>query len=63
MEERVQGAGGRGLEGSAMPTEYERLRDKFIGQGMSFSGAQKKAAKIYNSRRRKGDKPVHGKGK
>lgn len=46
-----------------MPAEYERLRDKFLGQGMSFKGAQKKAAKIYNARRRKGEKPVSGKGK
>ncbi len=63
MEERAQGAGCRGLEDNVMPSEYERVRDKFIGQGMSFSGAQKKAAKIYNSRRRKGDKPVQRKGK
>ena len=46
-----------------MPAEYERLRDKFIGQGMAHKAAQRKAARICNARRSKGDKPVGRKGK
>ena len=46
-----------------MPEKYEALRDKFIGQGMTPKAAQRKAARIYNSQLRKGDRPVGRKGK
>lgn len=32
-----------------MPKGYEKMRDKFIREGMSKPGAQRKAARIYNS--------------
>lgn len=41
-----------------MPAEYERMRDVFVAQGWSFRDAQRKAAKIYNYRRKRGEKPV-----
>ena len=41
-----------------MPKAYEKLRDKFIAQGMSVKEAKRKAARIYNSMRKKGQKPV-----
>lgn len=44
-----------------MPRMYERLRDKFKREGLSTAAAQRKAAKIYNSRNPK--KPVTGKHK
>lgn len=34
-----------------MPAAYEKMRDKFIGQGMSTKAAKGKAARIYNARR------------
>jgi hypothetical protein len=33
-----------------MPAGYEKLRDKFIKQGMSRKAAQRKAAKIWNEK-------------
>lgn len=33
-----------------MPAQYERIRDKFISQGMSEEEAKRRAAKIYNSK-------------
>jgi len=33
-----------------MPAGYERLRDKFIREGMSKKAAQKKAARIWNAK-------------
>lgn len=33
-----------------MPHGYEKLRDKFMKQGMTKEAAQKKAAKIWNSK-------------
>jgi hypothetical protein len=41
-----------------MPKQYEAIRDKFIAQGMSTKEAKTRAAKIYNARRKKGQKPV-----
>jgi hypothetical protein len=41
-----------------MPKAYEKMRDKFKSEGMSDKGAKKKAAKIYNSTRKKGQRPV-----
>ena len=32
-----------------MPKAYEKMRDKFIAQGMSTKAAKTKAAKIYNA--------------
>lgn len=46
-----------------MPKAYEKMRDKFKKQGMSDKAAKAKAAKIYNSRRKKGQKPVSRKSK
>lgn len=44
-----------------MPKGYERLRDKFIREGMTKKGAEKKAAKIWNAKH-KGGRTV-GKGR
>lgn len=32
-----------------MPKGYEKMRDKFISEGMTKKNAQKKAARIWNS--------------
>jgi hypothetical protein len=45
-----------------MPETYERMRDEFKRQGLSDREAKRKAAKIYNSRRKVGQKPVTPKG-
>jgi hypothetical protein len=42
-----------------MPKAYEKMRDKFTGEGMAYKAAQGKAAAIYNSRNP--DAPVTGK--
>jgi hypothetical protein len=34
-----------------MPAAYEKMRDKFIGQGLSSKAAKGKAARIYNAGR------------
>jgi hypothetical protein len=44
-----------------MPKQYEAMRDKFIKEGMSPKSAKGKAPRIYNSKRKKGQKPVTGK--
>lgn len=44
-----------------MPKGYEKMRDSFIKSGMSSKAAQKKAAKIWNSKH-KGKEAV-GRGK
>jgi hypothetical protein len=41
-----------------MPEAYEGMRDEFKSDGMSDKGAKKKAARIFNARRRPGQKPV-----
>jgi len=46
-----------------MPKQYEAIRDRLIVDGMSPKKAKEKAAKIYNARRKKGQKPVTGKHK
>lgn len=33
-----------------MPKGYERMRDKFIAEGMSEKAANSKAARIWNSK-------------
>lgn len=43
-----------------MPKQYEAMRDKFKGEGLSDKAAKTKAAKIYNSGRKPGQKPVTG---
>ena len=46
-----------------MPKEYEKIRDKFEGQGMPAKAAKTKAAKIYNAKRKPGQAPVTRKSK
>jgi hypothetical protein len=41
-----------------MPKKYEAIRDKLLKQGKSAKAAKKSAARIYNSQRKKGEKPV-----
>lgn len=41
-----------------MPKKYEKMRDSFKRQGMSDKAAKGKAARIYNSQRKAGSKPV-----
>ncbi len=41
-----------------MPREYEAIRDRLIRKGFGVREAKTKAAKIYNSRRKAGQKPV-----
>lgn len=41
-----------------MPKRYEAMRDKFKDEGMKDKSAKKKAARIYNATRKKGQKPV-----
>lgn len=41
-----------------MPRAYEAMKSKFMKSGMSKKAAEKKAARIYNSRRKPGSKPV-----
>ncbi len=44
-----------------MPKGYEKMRDKFMSEGLSEKAAQTKAAKIWNSKHP--DNPVTGKHK
>lgn len=46
-----------------MPIKYEKIRDKCIKKGGSTKSCKTKAAKIYNSQRKRGQKPVTGKTK
>lgn len=46
-----------------MPKKYEKMRDKFKSEGMSDKAAKGKAARIYNSNRKPGQKPVTRKSK
>jgi hypothetical protein len=41
-----------------VPKKYEAMRDSFKKKGMSDKDAKKKAARIYNGTRKKGQKPV-----
>jgi hypothetical protein len=45
-----------------MPPRYEAMRDKFEKQGLKPKAAKKKAARIYNATRKKGQAPVTRKG-
>lgn len=44
-----------------MPKQYERMRDKFIKEGMTERAAKEKAARIYNAKHP--NKPVTRKSK
>jgi hypothetical protein len=39
-----------------MPKMYEEIRDKLVKKGMKYDAAQKKAAMIYNGKRKKNKK-------
>ncbi len=41
-----------------MPKEYEAIRDRMIRKGYSVKESKTRAAKIYNARRKPGEKPV-----
>jgi hypothetical protein len=41
-----------------MPRKYEKIRDKCISKGGAAATCKTKAAKIYNSQRKRGAKPV-----
>jgi hypothetical protein len=41
-----------------MPKVYEQMRDKFKKEGMKDKPAKKKAARIFNAKRKKGQAPV-----
>jgi hypothetical protein len=43
-----------------MPKQYEAIRDALIAKGASVADAKTRAAKIYNARRKPGQKPVTG---
>lgn len=44
-----------------MPLRYEKMRDKFKGEGLSAKAAKTKAARIFNATRKRGEAPVTGK--
>jgi len=46
-----------------MPKQYEAIRDKFEAKGMSAKEAKTRAAKIYNAKRKPGQRPVTRKSK
>lgn len=46
-----------------MPARYEAIRDQLIENGTPEKEAKEMAAKIYNSSRKVGEPPVHGKEK
>jgi hypothetical protein len=41
-----------------MPRKYEAMKKKFMQDGMSEKSASAKAARIYNSERKEGQRPV-----
>ena len=41
-----------------MPAKYEAIKAKLMQQGLSEEEAEKRAAKIYNAQRKKGQKPM-----
>ena len=46
-----------------MPKQYEAIRDRLVKQGVTLAQAKSRAAAIYNSQRKPGQKPVTGKHK
>ena len=45
-----------------MPKAYESMKARFKKQGLSDKASKAKAAKIFNARRKKGQRPVTRKG-
>jgi hypothetical protein len=43
-----------------MPKAYTDMRDQFMGAGLSRKAAERKAARIYNAKRKPGQAPVTG---
>ena len=43
-----------------MPKGYERMRDRFMAQGMSSAAAKTKAAKIWNAKHKTKVTRKHG---
>lgn len=41
-----------------MPKAYEAMRDRFQREGLGEQAAKGKAARIYNARRKPGQRPV-----
>jgi hypothetical protein len=41
-----------------VPKKYEKIRDKLKKKGLGDKAAKRQAARIYNSQRKKGQKPV-----
>lgn len=41
-----------------MPKKYESMKAQFQKEGLSKKAAEQKAARIYNSQRKPGQKPV-----
>ena len=39
-----------------MPKAYQKMKEKFMAEGMSEAAAEKKAARIYNAKKKKGKK-------
>lgn len=46
-----------------MPAQYLAIKRRLMRDGMSEKEAEESAARIYNSARKKGQKPVTGKHK
>lgn len=46
-----------------MPVRFEAMRDKFVRTGMTLKAARRKAARIFNATRKRGEAPVTGKHK
>ena len=46
-----------------MPARYEAIRDNMLKRGLTLAEAKTSAARIFNSSRKKGEKPVAGKEK
>lgn len=44
-----------------MPEKYTAIKDEMLGRGASEKIAKKRAAMIYNSQRKPGQKPVTSK--
>lgn len=41
-----------------MPAKYEAIRDELVRKGVPLKEAKARASRIYNSQRKKGQKPV-----
>ena len=47
-------------EYQAVPKKYEAIRDQLLQQGLPLKEAKRRAAMIFNARRKPGQKPVSG---